>query len=504
MLRALLLALLALSLAACSRGPDPATLEAEVQQRLQQAFGAGVISLDALNRRGSATDANAPDGEKRLVIYFDSTLKVERDQDFGSWDSPGVASLISALGAGPRGLSGIRSQGNKQGDLLGAHGSLIYRQTESGWEAVVPQGFKAPPAPETIEPGVGEPRDQLVAAIGTALNLAPGGTGARERAIINDELNRSLSNIQGRLSRLQQGFPLAGGPASGQYARLAQAMASLMRPKGVQLTPLTTEGGLDNLRMLRRGDVVLALSQSDMAHLAVSGGGPFTGGGGYPGLRALASLYPEMVHVLARADGPVKDMASLRGKRVNLGQPGSASRDTAIAVLAAHGIQPADLAEATSLDLQQALTAIRDGRLDATLQIIGAPADNIRAASEAMQLRLVPLDEQAIRQLESTRPGAFASQLAAATYPNQAAPVPTLGVSALLLCDESLSNSEVEQLMGLLLAADNDWLAAGSIQGEQLSKENARRALAIPLHEGALKVLEQPSPPAPLPPAGGG
>ncbi|QEY62189.1 TAXI family TRAP transporter solute-binding subunit [Metapseudomonas lalkuanensis] len=492
MLRALLIALLALAVTACSRGPDQATLETEVQQRLKQAFGSSVLSLAELKRRGSARDANAPEGEKRLVIYFDSTLKVERDQDFGSWDSPGVASLISALGAGPRGMSGIRNEGNRQGDLLSAHGSLIYRETDSGWVAVVPQGFKAPPAPETIEPGVGQTREQLVAAIGTALNLAPGGTGTKERAIIADELSRSLNNIQGRLSRLQEGYPLAGGPAAGQYARLAQAMASLMRPKGLQLTPLTTEGGLDNLRMLRRGDVVVALSQSDMAQLAVSGSGPFTEVGPYTGLRALASLYPEPVHVLVRGDSPIHDLAGLRGKRVNLGQPGSASRDTAVAVLAAHGIGTADLAETTSLDLQQALTAIRDGKLDATLQVIGAPADSIRAASEAMQLRLLPLEELAIRQLETSRPGTFAAQVAAATYPNQTAPVPTIAVSALLLCDEQLSAGEAEQLVQQLFAPDNDWLAAGSIQGEQLSKANARRGLAITLHEGALKALEKP------------
>ena len=97
-----------------------------------------------------------------------------------------------------------------------------------------------------------------------------------------------------------------------------------------------------------------------------------------------------------------RNLAELRGKRVNLGQPGSASRDTVLAVLAAHGIQPEDLAEAASLDLKQALTAIRDGRLDATLQVIGAPADSIRAASEAMQLRLLPLEAAAIGKLEAS------------------------------------------------------------------------------------------------------
>ena len=93
MLRMLAIALLAL-LAACSRGPDQASLEADLQQRLEQAFPATSLSLSALQRRGSASDVHAPDGERRVLIYFDAELRVERDQDFGSWDSPGVASLM--------------------------------------------------------------------------------------------------------------------------------------------------------------------------------------------------------------------------------------------------------------------------------------------------------------------------------------------------------------------------------------------------------------------------
>lgn len=492
MLRVLLMGLLALALAACSRGPDPARLEAEVQQRLDLAFGAGSIRLAQLDRRGSASDANAPGDEERLVVYFDASLRLERDLDFGSWDSPGVASLVSALGAGPRGLSGIRAGGNRAGDTLKAHGSLIYRRSDSGWTAVVPQGFKPPPAPGSLEPAASQPREQLVAAISTALKLSPGGTGVKERAIISDELGRALGNIQGRLSRLQQGYPLAGGPVSGQYARLAQAMASLLRPKGVNLTPLTTEGGLDNLRRLRDGDAVAAFSQSDMAHLALSGSGPFRDEGPYGGLRVLASLYPEPVHVLVRGDGPIENMAGLKGKRVNLGLPGSASRDTALAVLAAHGLKTTDLAEVASLDLQLALTAMRDGQLDATLQVIGEPADSIRAASEAMPLRLLPLDEQAIRSLEATRPGTFASRIAVGSYPNQDRSTPTLAVSALLLGDERLSVGEAEHLVRELFTPGLDWLGAGSIQGEQLSRANARRGTAIPMHEGALQALQAP------------
>lgn len=489
MLRPLLVAVLALLLGACSRGPDQATLEGDLQKRLHQVFGEGGLNIAELQRRGSATDAKAPPGETRVVVYFDSELEVMRDQDFGSWDSPGVASLISALGAGPRGLSGIHSGGNHKGDRLEAHGSLIYRDDEGGWQAVVPQGFSAPRAPQPSEGGAGSPDEILIAAVGTALKLSPTGAGVRERQVIADELQRSLANIQGRLSRLHQGYPLAGGPEAGQYARFARAMEGLLKDKGIQVGPLTTEGGVANLRMLRRGDAVLALSQSDAAYYSLNGTGPFAAEGPYPQLRVLASLYPEPVHVLVRGSEPIRDIAALRGKRVNLGQPGSASRDTALAVLAAHGLRPEDLGEAASLDLAQALAAMRDGQLDGLIQVIGAPADHIRAASEALDLRLLPLDEPAIRQLAASRPGTFAMPLAAGSYPRQTAPIATVAVSSLLLCDQQFSTAEAEQLVRLLFATDNRWLAAGSIQGEQLSLGNAQRGVTIPMHEGAMRAL---------------
>lgn len=504
-MRKLILLLCAALLAACSRGPAPETLQSDLQQRLQQAFPAVVLSLAELQRRGSANDANAPAGEKRLVIYFDATLKVEQDQDFGAWDSPGVASLVSALGAGPRGLSGIENGGNHAGDLLKVHGSLIYREQDGSWQAVVPQGFTAPRAAQSGEGG-STTRETLVNAISTALNLAPGGSSAQERKAISDELERSLANIQGRLARLENGYPLAGGPPAGQYARFAQALSELFKGKGVNVHALSTEGGLDNLRMLRRGDVVVALSQSDAAYAAAHGNGPFQDDGPDLKLRAIASLYPEPVHVLVSANSALQGVAELRGKRVNIGQPGSASRLTALAVLEAHGLQPDDLAAATELDLQQALSALRENQLDALIQVIGAPADNIRAASEAFDLRLLPLEAAAIGRLQQ-RPGSFAFNLPQGTYPQQKQAVPTLAVSSMLLTGDQLTTGEIERLVHLLFTQDSQWLHYGSIQGTQLSPQNALRDLGVPLHGGAEKALRQlqaPPPPASQaqPPAG--
>jgi TRAP transporter TAXI family solute receptor len=504
-MRSLALLLCAALLAACSHGPAPETLQNDLQQRLQQAFPSTVLSLAKLQRRGSANDAHAPDGEKRLVVYFDATLKVEQDQDFGAWDSPGVATLVTALGAGPRGVSGIESGGNHAGDLLTVHGSLIYREQNGSWQVVVPQGFTAPRAAQSGEGG-SSTRETLINAISTALHLAPGGSGPQERKAISDELEYSLANIQGRLARLENGYPLAGGPPAGQYARFAQALSELLKNKGMNVHALNTEGGLDNLRMLRRGDVALALSQSDAAYAAAHGTEPFQDEGPDLKLRTIASLYPEPVHVLVSAKSTLQGMRALRGQRVNIGTPGSASRLTALAVLAAHGLQPEDLAEVTELDLQQALSALRDNQLDALIQVIGAPADNIRAASEAFDLRLLPLEDAAISRLQQQHPGSFAFDLPQGTYPQQEHAVPTLAVSSMLLTNDQLTAREVENLVRLLFSQNNQWLQHGSIQGAQLSPKNALRNLGIPLHNGAEKALQQlqapPSPP-PLPaPAG--
>ena len=108
-MRALVVAFLLL--AGCSRGPDEAALRRDVEARLAQALPPGTLTLAVLERRGSQSDTKAPAGETRRVVYFDAAMTLERDFDFGAWDAPGVAGLVSALGAGPKGIAGIRSGG---------------------------------------------------------------------------------------------------------------------------------------------------------------------------------------------------------------------------------------------------------------------------------------------------------------------------------------------------------------------------------------------------------
>ena len=329
-MRALISALVTLILAGCGAGPDESALRKDVAERVAQALPAGAVTVASLERRGSQSDTKAPSGETRRIIYFDTELKLERDFDFGAWDSPGVAGIVSALGTGPKGIVGITSGGNKAGDRVLAHGTALYKREGEGWAPTVSAGFAPtePPAYATAAPQGGA--IGMIDQMRTVVQNVPKDITPAARALIEQELAAANAAIRAAVARATQGYAIAAGPEHGQYYRFAQALAD---PRGIRIEPLITRGGEENLRMLRDGRVSLALSQGDAALAAYQGKGSFAEDGPYTTLRAVGSLYPEPVHVIVRGDSPIASVSELAGRRVAVGQVGSASRTTALRVL---------------------------------------------------------------------------------------------------------------------------------------------------------------------------
>ena len=492
MLRAILLLVLAL-LAACGDGPDAERLKADVAARLADALPAGTVTLEALHRRGSQTDVKAPAGETRRIVYFDADLKLVKDYDFGAWDSPGVAGVVSALGSGPKGIVGIVSGGNRTGDLIRAHGTAIYQQDGDGWVAVAPEGFRVVVAPDFA---AGAPRpapEAMLDAMRAVIANAPLETSAAARDVIMQELEGANAAIRARLARAANGYAIAAGPAGGQYLRFAQALGG----GKTQIAALVTAGGEENLRMVRDGRAPLGLVQGDSALLAFGGKDPFEEEGPYSTMRAVGSLYPEAVHIIVRADSALRSVSALAGRRVAIGVPGSASRTTAVAVLKAHGIALERLAKMVELPLNEALVALRQKEIDSLVHVIGFPADSIRDATAEVPLRLLELEERAVRSLAAASPAYLALALPKGTYPNQGTDVRTVATAAILLVGSDLTDAEVAALTRTLYARGTDMVARGSAQGAQISPASARLGLAVPLHSAAARVLDELVPPKP-------
>ena len=111
----------------------------------------------------------------------------------------------------------------------------------------------------------------------------------------------------------------------------------------------------------RIGQADYALLQSDVAWLAASGAGPFALDGPLKRIAALASLYPEPVHIVVSAKSGIRRVEDLRGKRVDLGTPRSGTRINAVSVLQASGVAPKEFAEARAEGPQAAAQQLRAG-----------------------------------------------------------------------------------------------------------------------------------------------
>ena len=274
MFKRIALIALCLTLAACARPrcrraarrrrarPDRHLRRGPIQDRRPQAARLGA-------------DSTAPASETRRVVYYDVELRLDRDITLGAWDKPGAASLVTLLGAGPRSISGVKSSGNQAGDRIVAHASAIYRKDGDAWTLVTPAGFKAAEAP-TLDSGTPPTvTRQLLDTLDQITHSVAYSASSTAQHVVQQELERSVSRINGRLSRLQHGYPLAGGPDRGEYVAFARALAGASRSQQIRITPLITGGGAENIALLRAGDVTVALAQADTARLAYEGKGPF-------------------------------------------------------------------------------------------------------------------------------------------------------------------------------------------------------------------------------------
>jgi TRAP transporter TAXI family solute receptor len=486
-IRGLMVALL--FLLGCERSPEADAVKNDLSARLSEGFAEAFEIID-FSRRGSTKDLTAPSGESRRIVYFDLSLRARKDLELGSWNTPGAASLVSMLGAGPKGIAGVKSEGNKAGDEIRVHGSAVYRWDSSAWKIAAARGFATPEAPVTDNQAPRPTSEKLVSALQSTIRSLPAGLSPTDNAIVQEELQRAINNIQARMAYVQEGIAVAAGPEQGQYLSFMRALVASRGDRRPRVMPLITAGSVENLKLLREGTVLFAFTQGDVAALALAGAEPFAGQGPALELRAIGSLYIEPLHVIVMDDAPIGTIADLAGRRVNVGAAGSGTRITALKALAAHGLSDARVGQVSELSLTPALTALRDGKVDAVMEVIGLPANEIRNAFSTLRLRLVPLDSAVVERLARDESGYVATSVPPGAYPTHETSVPTVGVAAILATTARLAEAEGNVAARLIYTTD-DLVKNGSAQGAQVSPRTARLGLTLPMHDGAERALAE-------------
>lgn len=498
-----LAAFIAVLLSACDRGPDAARLEADIQARLDQTFGADALDLAWLRRSGSAPGASP----REAVVYVDLEIAVRPGYDFTAWDSPGLGALADLLGATADGVRAVSARDAERAARLQVHGSMGYRLEDGGWVESRPAPVELAETPDFDNTASPSEALGLLDRIGAILAEAERDATGPAGQIVTAELETALVSIERRLARARSVYGFASGTPGAEYWRLGQAYARFAADRGLRVANLASAGSVENIRLLRNGEADLGLVQSDIAELAFGGRDIFEREGPMVELRALASLYPELVHVIARSDAGIARVADLAGRRVDLGPFGSGSRRNALAVLASHGLATEDLERIGQSAPAEALQALRRGEVDAVFMTIGVQARLLRTFFARNAAHLVPLDPEAAAAIAEATPGLVALSIPAFSYARQPAALPTIASTALLATTSRMPDGEAAAILGWTFE-EMDFLALGSLQGTRISSATAKAGVAIPLHDGADAYFERrgargqgPEAPAPEDPA---
>jgi TRAP transporter TAXI family solute receptor len=287
---------------------------------------------------------------------------------------------------------------------------------------------------------------------------------------------------------------IASGAAGGVYQPIAEAIARIAQGSPGLNLPLTVEStgaSVANVQLLAQGKVQLALAQNDIVYYAEQGKTltPFLGKP-VPSLRAILSIYPEYVHVVASQASGVSSVGELRGKRVALGPAGSGTEQNALQILEVHGLKPTDLAQAERIDTAEAVTRMRAGQLDGAFFTVGAGSGLIRDFLADGRARLVPVAAAQIARLRVTLPFYWVDEIPADTYPGQPAAVSTPSVRVMLVTTASADEGAIYGLTRALV--DNfPALQAAHPAARGLSAETALRVVTVPLHPGAFRLYRE-------------
>jgi TRAP transporter TAXI family solute receptor len=298
--------------------------------------------------------------------------------------------------------------------------------------------------------------------------------------------------LAGTAAQAQQFFRIGTGGTAGTYFPVGGMIANTVsQPGKIASTAQASAGSVANVNAVAAGQLESGFSQADVATWAHTGTGVWEGRPPVAGLRLIANLYPESVHIVARKGSGIKTVADLKGKRVALDEPGSGTLINARSILAAYGLKDSDL-RPEYIKPNQAGDKLKDGSLDAFFFTGGWPAGAIsELASAGAGIELVAIDgpqADAIRRSSSF----FAPDtIPADTYKGVAA-AKTLAVGAQWVTSDKVDANLVYEIVKSLYSADGQKaMGAGHAKGKFITKENAVQGAGIPFHPGAVRFYRE-------------
>ena len=304
----------------------------------------------------------------------------------------------------------------------------------------------------------------------------------------------SLSVLVGQ-GTAAQFVTIGTGGVTGVYYPTGGAICRLVnkgrKEHGIRCSVESTGGSVYNLNTIRAGELDMGVAQSDWQFHAYHGSSRFEDQGANMELRAIFSVHPEPFTVVARADSGIESFDDLKGKRVNIGNPGSGQRGTMEVVMAALGWEKSDFALASELKSAEQSQALCDNKIDAIVFTVGHPSGSIKEATTSCDSVLVSVTGAAIEKLVADNDYYRTATIPGGMYRGNPDDVVTFGVGATFVSSTNTSAEVVYQVVKAVFENFEDFKKLHPAFSVLKKEEMIKDGLSAPLHDGALKYYKE-------------
>lgn len=285
---------------------------------------------------------------------------------------------------------------------------------------------------------------------------------------------------------------MATGGTAGTYYPYGGSICQLYNVNipNVNATAQATGASVENIRLLNRGEVELALTQNDIADYAVKGieffQEPITNFSG------IACLYPEVIQVMTDKDSDINSIADFQGKRISVGAPGSGNEANARQILGVFGLEYDNSQDLTPYYLSYAESAelYKDRLLDALILTTGVPSPAIMDIASMHPIKLVSIEKEMIDKIRAEYPFFIEITIPAGTYQGQEEDIETVAVLATLVVHNDISEEIVYNLTKTMFEKQEELIKAHA-KGAELDLNKAIEGFTIEIHPGAAKYYKE-------------
>lgn len=276
-------------------------------------------------------------------------------------------------------------------------------------------------------------------------------------------------------------------PTGGAICRLVNKMR---KETGIRCSAESTGGSIYNINTIRAGELEFGVAQSDWQYHAYHGTSKFEEQGRFEDLRAVFSVHPEPVTIIARDDSGVMNITDLKGKRVNIGNVGSGTRGTWEVIEEAMGWQRSDLKLASELKSAETGQAVCDNKIDAYFWLVGHPSALTQESLATCPTHLVNATGSVIDKLVADNAYYRTATIPAGMY-NNAEDVRTFGVGATFVSSAKVPENVVYTVVKAVFDNFDQFRKLHPAFANLNEQEMISDSLSAPLHDGAAKYYKE-------------